>query len=313
MKTKFFPIVAIVLVAIFVIGCSKDGMQDALTGHVNFKMTDAPSDDANIKGTFITVSNVKIDGKAVSGFKKQTFDISAYQRGETKLLLSDDVEAKSYNTVTLELDYQQDASGKSPGCYVMTVDDNKHDLAVSSESKEEFTFNKSFKIDSNQSTDIVIDFDLRKSIKRNSDNPGSDYSFAGNAEMKSAFRVVLVSESGLIKGKINNSLTSNAELIVYAYKKDQYNQQTEAAGSENEMFTHAVTSARVNDEGTYQLSFLEQGNYEVHVASYSDTKSPGRLEFNGMANAISIISSILLNNIQVSANAEFKLDISILF
>src|SRR3989339_296714 len=157
MKTKILPIVVLALVALSVIRCSEDGMQDPLNGQVNFKMTDAPSDDANIKGTFITVSNVKIDGKAVSGFKKQTIDISAYQRGETKLLLSEEVEAKSYNNVTLELDYQKDASGKSPGCYVMTEDDNKHDLAVSSESKMEFTINKSFKIDSNQSTDIVID------------------------------------------------------------------------------------------------------------------------------------------------------------
>jgi hypothetical protein len=67
----------------------------------------------------------------------------------------------------------------------------------------------------------------------------------------------------------------------------------------------------VKQDGTYTLAFLEEGDYEIHVASYSRTIIGGRLNFTGMANAISLTPPIELDEFHVSPNTEIELDISI--
>src|SRR5258706_16088451 len=91
-------------------------------GDAEFQITDAPSDDASIKSVFVTVTDIKVDGKSVSGFTKQTIDLKAYQEGNTKVLGTGTVDAKAYSTVLLVLDADADAAGASPGCYVLTTD-----------------------------------------------------------------------------------------------------------------------------------------------------------------------------------------------
>ena len=133
-------------------------------GQLNVKMADAPSDDANIQEPFVTVSSLKVDG-----FEKQTIDISAYQEGKTKLIFSEMVEAKSHGSIALKLDYESDASRNSPGCYVLTSDNAKHNLAAYSSTNSDLTFNKDVDVQAEGSSDIVIDFDYRKLIKRNAE------------------------------------------------------------------------------------------------------------------------------------------------
>ena len=84
-------------------------------GEAEFQITDAPSDDASIKGVFVTVADIKVDGKSISGFTKQTIDLKAYQEGSTKLLGTTQLDAKAYNNITLVLDADADATANSPG------------------------------------------------------------------------------------------------------------------------------------------------------------------------------------------------------
>src|SRR6266850_399275 len=73
-------------------------------GEAEFQITDAPSDDASIKGVVVTVADIMVDGKSISGFAKQTIDLKTYQEGNTKLLGTAQLDAKSYNSITLVLD-----------------------------------------------------------------------------------------------------------------------------------------------------------------------------------------------------------------
>ncbi|WP_158871832.1 DUF4382 domain-containing protein [Maribellus comscasis] len=314
MKTKFFSFMAIAIATIMFVGCTEDDDSTTATGQLGVKVTDAPSDDANIQGTFVTVSDVKIDGNSVEGFEKQTIDISAYQDGETKLIFSDEVEASSYNNITLELDYESDASGNSPGCYVLTDDNQKHDLAASSSSNSELTFSKNFEVQSAESAILVFDFDLRKTIKRNTEGEETEYSFVTDSELHSGIRVVSENETGEIEGTVtNNALSDDEEYIIYAYKKGEYNEITESQGqgSGNLLFANAVTSSKIRGDGFYKLSFLEEGDYELHIASYTRSESEGSLDFSAMANAVSSIENLLLSNITVSSNTTVQLNISI--
>ncbi len=124
------------LLSLFFTNCSKDEATSPnpttppttveTKGRVNLEITDAPSDDPNIKGVFVTVAEVKIDGKTFDGFKgKTTIELSAYHSGRTEALGLGELETGSYKELTIVLDYETDAQGNSPGCYALTKNDEK--------------------------------------------------------------------------------------------------------------------------------------------------------------------------------------------
>ncbi|WP_262888021.1 DUF4382 domain-containing protein [Draconibacterium halophilum] len=267
-----------------------------------------------MEGTFVTVSAIKVDGKTVEGFEKQTIDISAYHDGETKLIYSDMVEASSYNSVSLEIDYESDASGNSPGCYVLTSDNQKHNLQTSSSTSSELSFSKDFEVQSNENSSLVFDFDLRKTIQRNENSAETQYSFVAASEMASGVRVISENSTGEIEGNVTGSaISDDKEYIVYAYKKGEYNASTETQGQtgSNLLFMNAVTSSKVKQDGSYKLSFLEEGDYEIHVASYNRTSTESELSFSAIANAVSAVNNIILSNITVSSNTTIQLDLTV--
>ena len=71
-KRSFSAILISLMATAMIQSCNKNN--DSITpapdgqGTVVMEITDAPSDDANIKGTFVTVTEVRIDGKKFSGF-----------------------------------------------------------------------------------------------------------------------------------------------------------------------------------------------------------------------------------------------------
>ena len=254
-------IAVIVLFSTLFIQCSDDDNDSKQTGTLMVKLTDAPSDDANIQGTFITVSKVKIDGEPVEGFSKQTIEISAYQQGDAKLLLNEDVEAKNYNSISLVFDYKTDESGNSPGCYVLTEDNMKHDLSSESEMESEITFTNDFEVDAQTQSTWVIDFDLRKAVTREDDSStDTEYKFVASSEMQNALSIVNEEGSGEIHGNVSGSFNTSDELYVYAYVKGEFNasDETQETGSNHVMFANAVTSAKVNENGTYTLHFCRK-------------------------------------------------------
>lgn len=318
MKRKSFFIAVMTLIsAVLFVQCTKDDdLENAETGTLTVKLTDAPSDDLNIQGTFVTVADVKIDGESVEGFTKQTIEISAYQNGNTKLLLSEDVAAKSYNQITLVLDQEADASGNAPGCYVLTDDNTKHDLFAEAGASGEIAISKAFEVSQGAETSVVIDFDLRKAVVRNQEATGNnDYKFVTAAELQNAVRLVNEDECGEVSGKIENTLDADAQTYVFIYKKGDFNLLSESLGSggSDVRFAKAVTSAKVESDGSYKLSFLEEGDYEVHLASYERTgEHQFAFNFKGLLNANSTINGLLLNNISVSSNLNIQLNIEIL-
>jgi hypothetical protein len=312
MKTKISILLVLFIFSMVAISCSDDDDVDKQHGELNVKVTDAPSDDANIQGTFVTISEVKVDGQAVEGFTAQTIEISAYQNGNTKLLVSETLEAGTYSSVSLVFDYENDAEGNAPGCYVLTDDDNKHALEASATSTTEVTFNRSFQVEASGMTDLVVDFDLRKAIVRNEDGGDSEYKFVTSAELTNSLRIVQEDECGEIDGEINNHSEAEGELVIYAYEKGSFNAETETQGQGDSqvMFANAETSAKVANDGSYKLSFLEEGDYEIHIASYEEDAN-GQVSFTGMVQASSSISGLLLNNISVEANSQVNLNIDL--
>jgi len=258
------------------------------TGQAEFQITDAPSDDASIKSVFVTVTDIKVDGKSVSGFTKQTIDLKAYQEGNTKVLGTGTVDAKAYSTVLLVLDADADAAGASPGCYVLTTDNTKYKLK--SMGTVNLTVNKAWSVAANAKSTIVMDFDLRKSIRQMTDAT-IRYNFVSDASLQTAVRLVSQDNAGTISGSYTEQTSSNADkVIVYAYKKGSYTATTEtqAQGDDAIFFKNAISSTEVKpglSGNTYKLAFLEAGDYELHYAGYKKDATTNQFTFQAMLKA----------------------------
>lgn len=300
---KLQLIFVLTLITLTFVQCKKDGDSDK--NEVTIEITDAPADDTNVKGAFVTVTEVKLDGQKVEGFSKQTIDLMAYQNGKTKLLANAEVEAKAYSNITLVLDNATDADGNSPGCYILTTSDSKKSLTASSSGTTEIT--SSAAVENTSKSNVVLDFDVRKAIKSEG---SSDYRFVTTAELNSSVRATMKAKTGTIKGKCTNNTSSSTKIVAYAYKKGTYStSEKNGQGSSSIEFKNAVTSSLVDGSGNYQLSFLNEGEYDVYFASY-ETNSSGKVSFKGMCQVGALLSGIISSSTSVSANASVSLNVS---
>lgn len=286
------------------------------TGEVEFQITDAPIDDANVKSVVVTVTDVKIDGQSVSGFTKQTIDLKAFQDGNTKLLGSQTMDAKAYSSMVLVLDLDTDAQGNAPGCYVLAADGAKYKLKSTATGKLDVVANQSWRTMKDVKTIVVADFDLRKSI-RYSDDAAVKYSFVSESNLNSAVRVVAKEKSGTIKGSYQNSSDATPEkVIVYAYKKGTFNASTETQGQGTDgiQFKNAVASAVVKESlsgNVYTLAYLPEGEYELVFAGYSKNAESGRVGFDALLKSETSINGSVSNIVKIQANATITISTSI--
>ena len=286
------------------------------TGTVNMKITDAPIDNAQIEGVFITVTEVKIDGETYENFSgKQTIDILAYQNGDVKTLGIGELEVGSYSNLTLVLDYETDAAGNAPGCYVSTTDDLKESLNASGEAIEEIMVAHDFQVEEDTQIDLVMDFDLRKTITAETDNNNQwDFSFVTDAELNEGIRIIEESEAGAVEGSCEEPplpLFTSDKIVVYAYTEGTYDTEVEmhGQGSSDIEFANAVTSAAVQADGSYHLAFLQEGDYELVYIAYEEN-SEGVLQVKGQLE-LSVDLGINLQTVTVDAKSSTTIDVDI--
>lgn len=305
--------------ALLMTNCTKDendGTTPTIKGTAQFEITDAPIDDANVKSCFVTVTAVKVDGEVISDFEgKQTIDLLAYQNGSVKSLGLAELEAGTYSNVSLVLDYETDANGNTPGCYIQTTDNAKHSLQATSSSSSELALNTGeFTVEENSTTKLVMDFDVRKAVKRQENSAEDKYDFVTESEMRASVRMVAKAKTGKVKGKCKDDLNMTNRIVVYAYKRGAYskNTETKGQGSSQIMFKNAVSSAVADGNGNYTLAFLEEGDYELHFFGYEDSDNDGKMEIQGELQ-LSLLGNLGLdlNNVSVGANAELSIDVSI--
>jgi len=290
-----------ILFSTLLVSCSKSDDNSgggSGTANTTFKVTDAPIDDASVTGAFVTISDIKLNGQSLSGFTKTTINLAAYQNGATQTIGNFNLAAGTYSSVTFVLDFDTDASGNTPGSYVVTTGNVKHKLQSTSNT---ITATKTLVLVASGTNEIVADFDLRKMIIHQA---GADhYDFATAAELQNDVRITV--ENNTITGTFtDNTVTGAGKVIAYAYKKGTFNRTTELSGqgASSVQFANAVTSATVTSGGSYQLHFLDSGAYELYFASYKDTNADGEYELQGTLVATASGGLDLLN-LNLSANA----------
>lgn len=262
-----------------VFSCSKeeDPQEPQQTYNTEVAVTDAPIDQANVEGAFVTITNVKINGKAVEGFEKTTVNLLALQNGTIEALGNVQLESGVTSNITIELDNETDAQGNAPGSYIALANGEKRALLTSS---KEIVLNSAAEVKENNENRIVLDFDLRKLIVLEGEANDS-FAFVADSEFSNSVRAVNEADAGTIKGNVDDSGNVSEKIVVFAYQKGTYSEE-EANPNANVRFQNAVNSSVVTEaDGSYELHFLEEGDYELHFASYAEN-AEGKAEFQGM-------------------------------
>lgn len=305
MKFKNLSKLGLILgLVISFVACSEDDSVDNPdNGNANATevyITDSPVDQANVEAVFITVSEVSLNGKAIEGFNKTTLEISSLTQGRTKMLGELNLESGTTSNLVLKLS-ETAASGNGPGNYVVLQGGAKQEIG----GNLELNLNDQVEILEDTRNKVVFDFDLRKSIK----SQGDSFSFVSESQLESSVRAVNEARTGIVSGSVENSSEANADVVVaYAYKKGAFSESDGNANSEGIRFANAVSSSVVSNN-QFEIHFLEEGDYELHFASYSDNDNDGKLEFTGMVDA-SATGALQLNGFTVESNSEVNLQIA---
>ncbi len=282
------------------------------TGTIGLKMTDAPIDNATVKAVFVTVTEIKVDGKVYEGFEgKQTIDVLALQNGRVEGLGMTELETGAYSSISLVLDHETDANGDAPGCYLITTNGIKQALSAGAAATQEIRIQNDFEVEEDQHTDFVIDFDLRKAIMATSEsNNEMEYGFVTDAELQAALRIVSEADAGKVVGTCKeNPLIQSDKIIVYAYQKGSFDWETEVTGQgESKIeFAKAVTSASVKSSGEFHLAFLEEGDYELVFVSYKKDNH-GKVEVEGKLEVVADLG-LDIGNVGIDARSQTNVNV----
>lgn len=301
--------------ASLVMSCEKDEVTPAASastaeGKLTVEITDAPIDDADVEAVFVTVAEVRVNGDATAAFTApQTIELSNYHGGATFELASDiAVDAAADARVEVVLDIESDADGAGPGAYVLRADGTKDRLAFGTASRVTLGAAGAFDVDSNATTRVVADLDLRKAVKREDNDGKADYTFLSEASVRASSRLVAADLTGEIEGQADVSYDrpEGEQLVVYAYAAGGYDHD---AAVESD-FANATTSASVTAEGGFTLAFLPAGDYELVTASYVPAEGSGRAELRGTV-AVDALLGVDAEPVSVSAESSASLELNL--
>jgi hypothetical protein len=263
------------------------------TGQASLKVTDAAVNAENVNKVVLSVSEVQATSngqvKTMATFDTpKEFNVLAYQNGDTYFLGEGDLEAGTYSDVRLIL------SGTSDS-YVGFKDGSKKDLEVASGTTSGYKIKRTFEVAANSTTDIVADIDLRKALVVTGE---------GTYKLRPTARLVVENTTGKIQGSISGSIDASETIVVYAYKKGTFTSAEEAEPADGETrFQNSINSAVVAENGSYTLAFMEEGEYEIKVASFSNNDQDEELEYNSTLDIDLMISGTLFNSVEVESNS----------
>ncbi len=265
---KLFSLLLIPVVALFIYtGCEKDGN----TGTVNLSITDAPIDDANVAGIWLTINEIQYhmsDGEwyTFEGFEgPRDFNLLELTNGVAELLGSFEMEAGTYTQLRFMLDAPEMGSSphNNPGCYIEFTDESTEQLFVPSGHQSGWKAVGAFTVPSNGTVDITADFDARKSV--------IEAGMTGMYILKPTIRLIVDNQAGMISGGITN-IPEGADIVVFAYEDDTYaaSEADEPANDTIPRFPNAVTSGIADDEGSYHLVYLSPMTYDLVLTTSVD-------------------------------------------
>jgi hypothetical protein len=243
-------------------------------GTINLAITDAPVDQENVSGVYITVTGIQYHTEAEGWLTfeefegPQIFNLLDLTRGETDMLGSFELSGGKYTQIRFMLDAPEKGQGtpSNPGCYIEFTDGSTQPLFVPSGSESGFKGVGAFTVPVNGSVNVTADFDVRKSVVK-----------TGNQEhyiLKPVIRLVVDNQAGAIAGNVSNA-PEDATVVVYAYEDGTYTEnETIRETEESPLFPNAVSSDIVCELNKYHIAFLAAGTYDLVVTTTVGEEDP---------------------------------------
>lgn len=229
MNRIFSLLIVLSAFALFLFSCDKDSTgvsSEGSTGRLSIYLTDAPGDYDSVAVTFSQIS-AHIDSEWVHVMvDTMRVNLLDWANGETFLLSSSEVPAGKYTQVRIIIDSAE-----------IGVDGQVYPLEIPSGAQTGLKFGPQFTISEGQKYELVLDFDVCRSIIKTG---------AGNYKLKPRIRVIAMAVTGSISGTVLNPVHLPVSYAI--------------AGADT------VTSSIVDPtDGKFVLAFLPEDIYKVVV------------------------------------------------
>lgn len=304
MKNLKTLITALVVTTGFIFSSCDDNNNDEMNGQgsVRVEATDAAVDAENISGVYLSVDEVQVIANgavknSITFSEPETFNLMAYQNGQTKLLGEADVDAGSYDEIRFVLTSTTQA-------WVEYTDNTTKEIEVPNGSSSGYSITGDFEVLANGMTEVVADVDLRKALVKKSN---------GDFMLRSTARLISKAEAGSIQGNVDMSDYADADkVVVYAYLKGTYSEAENSEPAEGRSrFEGSVNSAVAATTGNFTLAFMPEGEYELIIAEYKKDALSNETEFEAAAKVEVQISGEVMSVFTVEARSVTNLLIDI--
>jgi hypothetical protein len=260
-------LLAVAGASVLIAGCGGggggSGPTGPATGILSIAITDATVDlvsVVNVQFTGVTLKPASGDEIRIVFDAPKNFDLLTLTGGLTAELLSDtEVPAGRYNWVRLAVNAEFDNVFDS---YAMTSMGEEFELRVPSGSQNGLKLVSGFTVTENQSTHLVIDWDLRIALSDPIGQPG--------LHLRPALRVTDMALFGTLSGTVAEALVTDAgcsnDLVAQTGNAVYvYNGMTDTPGDIGDAENDPFTTATVTQDGagayTYEVNFLSVGDY----------------------------------------------------
>lgn len=253
--------------ALFLAACGGDGsqpqpQQDA-TGTINISMTDAAVDNVdvvNVRFAGIALKPQSGDEIVYDFDTPKDIDLLTLQGGNTAELLSNtQVPVGEYNWVRLAVLAEFDNVYDS---YALMDDGTQLELRVPSGSQAGLKLVSGFTVTQDNSTNIVIDWDLRRSLSNPRGQPG--------LHLRPALRITDMASFGTLSGNVDlallendtctNDLVADTGNAVYIYD-GEVTEPLDIRSMDTDPVVTATVSKASDETYRYEVPYLSVGEY----------------------------------------------------
>jgi hypothetical protein len=255
-------------------------------GTLRIGISDAPIDSVsvvNIQFSGVTLKHAGGDEIRIDFDNPKDFDLLTLTNGTAGELLPDtSVPAGQYNWVRLAVNAQFDNVFDS---YAMTPT-GQVELRVPSGSENGLKLVSGFAVSQNETTDLIIDWDLRKALSDPKGQPGLN--------LRPALRVTNLVTFGTLHGTVSeallndpgctNDLAAQTGNAVYVYE-GMIDTPGDISDATNEPFVTATVSQDADGTYRYEVNYLEAGDYSAAFtcqASSDDADTDDDIVFSAL-------------------------------
>lgn len=248
-------------------------------GEVTIRLTDAPADDLSRFEIGVAGVDIEHEDGNTTRFNfdpPRVIDMIPLRDGNSVTLIdAARVDSDDYRAVRLRFEASANAGSGFPAARF-----NGDQLDIRYE-KEEARFEVDFSIDDFDSENLLLDLDLRRSVREDDED-------VGNARLRfnPHMRAVVTRNAGSIAGSLGPDIVNRAQCSPGVYVYEGFDQSPTALGSDDPPLISKVPR-NVNITGTpYRIEAVADGEYTLAVTCDAAVDDPEPEQMNGDVNFI---------------------------